>query len=378
MRLSSTREKHRHQGSRATAVLVAALALLIAPLCSAAAAAPANGGDGNGLRALGATVIAAIGTSSAGEAVDTIGNSLALLGARYRIEDREARNGGAAAGGGAPDSSRAPWEGEDGTIDPSKLPPASAGSNGTHVPHTSAMSRDEIFAHTRAGGGSTAILLAGVALAPPDAPEAVKNVVNNANTIVGRPYIWGGGHASWYSHGYDCSGSVSFALFGGGLIPRPLTSSELEGWGAPGPGKWITVYANARHTFAEVAGLRWDTVGDEKGTGPRWHLATTSTAGFVVRHPPPIADIVRSGWTKPGSLTWCFSSLRQTASRTIRSSSASSAPARSGSRRSVSRSEKRQVRSRPSAVSRIRLQSAQNGSLTGLTKPICPCPSANR
>jgi hypothetical protein len=98
--------------------------------------------------------------------------------------------------------------------------------------------------------------------------------------------VWGGGHASWYSNGYDCSGSVSFALFGGGMIPRPLTSGDLEGWGAPGPGKWITVYANGGHTFAEIAGLRWDTVGDAQGTGPRWHLAPASGAGFVVRHPP--------------------------------------------------------------------------------------------
>ncbi len=114
----------------------------------------------------------------------------------------------------------------------------------------------------------------------------MKNVINNANLIVGRPYIWGGGHASFYSYGYDCSGSVSFALFGGGLIPEPLTSGALEGWGAPGPGKWITVYANAGHTFAEIAGLRWDTVGDAQGTGPRWHLMPNSAAGFVVRHPP--------------------------------------------------------------------------------------------
>jgi hypothetical protein len=114
----------------------------------------------------------------------------------------------------------------------------------------------------------------------------VKNVINAANTIVGRPYVWGGGHASFYSTGYDCSGSVSFALFGGGLIPRPLASSDLERWGAPGPGKWITVYANAGHTFAEIAGLRWDTVGDALGTGPRWHLPIASPEGFVVRHPP--------------------------------------------------------------------------------------------
>ena len=134
--------------------------------------------------------------------------------------------------------------------------------------------RVALFAHTRADAdGSTAILLSGIALAPPDAPEAVQKVINAANTIVGRPYVWGGGHASFYSYGYDCSGSVSFALFGGGLIPEPLTSGSLEGWGEPGPGKWITVYANAGHTFMEIAGLRWDTVGDARGTGPRWHLS---------------------------------------------------------------------------------------------------------
>lgn len=283
MRLTSTSAQRGHQGSRAAALAGAVLVLLLAPLCAPAAAAPAQNKDGGGLEALGRTVLAAIDRSDAGRALDTLGNSLALLGARYRIENGET-GGGAPLAGGAPDSSSPPWE-EGGEIDPSKLPPASAGSNGTHVPHASKMSRDEIFAHSRSGE-SNAILLAGVALAPPEAPEAVKNVINNANTIVGRPYVWGGGHAGWYSNGYDCSGSVSFALFGGGLIPRPLTSSQLEGWGEPGPGKWITVYANAGHTFAEIAGLRWDTVGDEKGSGPRWHLAIANTSGFVVRHPP--------------------------------------------------------------------------------------------
>lgn len=220
------------------------------------------------------TVFALASASGGNHAINTVGDSLAMLEARHRIEARATAEPAA-----APPASRPA------KIDPEHLPPASAGSNGTTVPHASSLSRDEIFAHRR-GGGSNAILLTGVALAPPDAPEAVKGVINAANTIVGRPYVWGGGHASFYSRSYDCSGAVSFALFGGGLIPRPLTSSELEGWGAPGPGKWITVYANAGHTFAEIAGLRWDTVGDENGTGPRWHLAPTDTSGFVVRHPP--------------------------------------------------------------------------------------------
>lgn len=264
--------------------LAAAATLLCLALVTpvGAGAAPAAKEESAALRVLGQTVLAAIGGAVPDHAVTAIGNSLALLDARLRIENGEVA---AAEASSREPKTEAPAFDEV-AEDPSELPPASAGSNGTVVPHTSALSRDEIFAHTRGDGESNAILLSGVALAPPDAPEAVKNVVNNANMIVGRPYIWGGGHGSWYSNGYDCSGSVSFALFGGGLIPRPLTSGELEGWGAPGPGKWITVYANAGHTFAEIAGLRWDTVGDAQGTGPRWHLASTSTAGFVARHPP--------------------------------------------------------------------------------------------
>jgi cell wall-associated NlpC family hydrolase len=225
-----------------------------------------------------------MGVSGGNQRLEAVSDSLALMTARHQIaaEASQAKAPPTA----APAAPSTPTAAEI-AADPSKLPPASAGSNGTSVPHDSSLSRDAIFAHRRAGApGSTALLLTGVALAPPDAPEAVKGAINAANMIIGRPYIWGGGHASFYSRGYDCSGSVSFALFGGGLIPRPLTSGELEGWGAPGPGKWITVYANAGHTFAEIAGLRWDTVGDEQGTGPRWHLATTDTSGFVARHPP--------------------------------------------------------------------------------------------
>jgi hypothetical protein len=225
-----------------------------------------------------------IGVSGGERAVRSLSESLALVSVRHQV--------GAGHGGATPRPSKqaaaqAPPQPTAAEIaaDPSKLPPASAGSNGTSVPHASHLDRGEIFAHRR-GGDSTALLLTGVALAPPDAPEAVKGAINAANMIIGRPYVWGGGHASFYSQGYDCSGSVSFALFGGGLIPRPLTSGDLERWGEPGPGRWITVYANAGHTFAEIAGLRWDTVGDEQGTGPRWHLAAASSAGFVVRHPP--------------------------------------------------------------------------------------------
>jgi cell wall-associated NlpC family hydrolase len=252
----------------ATALIV--LALL---LPAAAAAMKGEGEQGHGLDALSSAVVAAIAHSRAGDAIDTLNNSLALLGARYRLEHKLRKEAAAP-----------PPEPEEIT-DPAKMPAASAGTNGSYKPSQAARS-GKLFAHVRDSGESNAILLTGIALAPPDAPEAIKGVINNANSIVGRPYIWGGGHGSWYSNGYDCSGSVSFALFGGGLIPEPLTSGALEGWGAPGPGKWITVYANATHTFAEIAGLRWDTVGDANGSGPRWHLASTDTAGFVARHPP--------------------------------------------------------------------------------------------
>jgi len=262
------------------AALLCTLALLALPLGASAETATA-GHERGGFETLGHTVLTAIAsTTNADEALGAVSDSLALMEARKRIDANAETDFEAAPGD---QKSAAPTV----PTDPAKMPPASAGSNGTAVQRHSAAAGEKIFAHTRAGGdGSTSILLTGIALPPPDAPQAVKDVINNANMIVGRPYIWGGGHGSFYSYGYDCSGSVSFALFGGGMIPEPLTSSSLEGWGAPGPGKWITVYANAGHTFAEIAGLRWDTVGDEQGTGPRWHLAPAAADGFVVRHPP--------------------------------------------------------------------------------------------
>ncbi len=175
-------------------------------------------------------------------------------------------------------------------IPPGEMPPASAGSNGSFTPPPSSESK-AITPRTmeqleRESAGTNAILLSGVALAPPAAPERVQATISGANEIVGRPYIWGGGHASWYSPGYDCSGAVSYALAAGGFLSAPLDSGNLEAWGAPGPGKWITVYANAGHAYAVIAGLRWDTVGDERGTGPRWHAAAAYPEGFVARHPP--------------------------------------------------------------------------------------------
>jgi peptidoglycan hydrolase CwlO-like protein len=122
------------------------------------------------------------------------------------------------------------------------------------------------------------------ASAPASAPAAVQAAISAANSIATTPYIWGGGHGSFESSGYDCSGAVSFALHGGGFLESPLDSTGLETWGEPGPGHWITVYANAGHAWMMIAGLAFDTVG---GPGPRWHSSPVdSTAGFIARHPP--------------------------------------------------------------------------------------------
>jgi septal ring factor EnvC (AmiA/AmiB activator) len=136
-----------------------------------------------------------------------------------------------------------------------------------------------------APGDQAQLLANGDAAAPASAPEAVKAVIAAANQIDTTPYVWGGGHGSFSSSGYDCSGAVSYALNGGGFLSSPLDSTGLETWGVPGPGRWITVYANAGHAFAVIAGLRWDTSGDASGTGPRWHSDAASTAGFIARHP---------------------------------------------------------------------------------------------
>jgi cell wall-associated NlpC family hydrolase len=133
--------------------------------------------------------------------------------------------------------------------------------------------------------GQTAVLGPdGLASAPIGAPQAVKDVIAAANSIVGTPYVWGGGHGSFESSGYDCSGAVSFALHGGGLLTSPLDSTGLTVWGEPGEGNWISVYGNSGHVYAVIAGLRWDT-SDTGGTGPKWHTDLRDNSGFIPRHP---------------------------------------------------------------------------------------------
>jgi cell wall-associated NlpC family hydrolase len=123
----------------------------------------------------------------------------------------------------------------------------------------------------------------GSAVAPDDAPEIVKRVILAGNAIARFPYKWGGGHGAWRDDGYDCSGSVSFALASAGLLNRPLTSGLFARYGEQGPGEWITIYANDGHVFMLVAGLRFDTSGQGRA-GTRWQEAPRPVGGFAVRH----------------------------------------------------------------------------------------------
>jgi len=125
----------------------------------------------------------------------------------------------------------------------------------------------------------------GMAIAPENAPEAVKRVIAAGNRIAKTPYKWGGGHGSWNDSGYDCSGSVSYALRGGGLVKASAPSYGYYNYGAAGAGKWITIYTNAGHMYMVVAGLRFDTSGRSSDTGSRWQRAMRSNSGFKVRHP---------------------------------------------------------------------------------------------
>ncbi len=125
----------------------------------------------------------------------------------------------------------------------------------------------------------------GSAVAPEDAPDVVKRVILAGNAIAKFPYKWGGGHGAWRDNGYDCSGSVSFALAAAGLLNRPLTSGLFMRYGEEGPGDWITIYANEGHVFMVVAGLRFDTSGRGRA-GTRWQQAPRGVAGFAVRHIP--------------------------------------------------------------------------------------------
>jgi hypothetical protein len=122
------------------------------------------------------------------------------------------------------------------------------------------------------------------AIPPAAAPQEVKDAVYAANRITTKPYRYGGGHRRFNDTGYDCSGSVSYALRGGGLVKQPLHSTAFMSWGKAGRGQWITVYTNSGHAYVIIAGLRFDTSGPGE-RGPRWRKSARSSRSYQARHP---------------------------------------------------------------------------------------------
>jgi cell wall-associated NlpC family hydrolase len=158
-----------------------------------------------------------------------------------------------------------------------------ASSSGQPTTTTAATPQPELLVP-----GSLARYVNGLAAAPMSAPASVQQVIWSANKIIGLPYVYGGGHASFNSSGYDCSGTVSYALHGGNMLTTPMDSSEFMRWGSHGAGRWIAVFGNSGHAYMDVAGLRLDTSAADDPTnqqGPRWRPLRTGNGGYTVRHP---------------------------------------------------------------------------------------------
>jgi len=240
----------------ADAFSVRPLALLVAVLALA--------GCGGGERA--STATAPQSRSQAGEAA-----MAPLPKARPKLVEPVAGKASAADGAGPADAGAAP---EDDSSLPKPTGPASVSSKGeVDNPGATGLTATKATA-----------LPNGVALPPLEAPEAVLNVIRAGNIIARSPYKWGGGHGRFQDSGYDCSGSVTYALYYAGLIDGPHVSGELMAYGKPGPGKWITIYANPGHVWMEVAGIRFDTSG-ARTSGSRWQNELRHLGGYEVRHP---------------------------------------------------------------------------------------------
>jgi hypothetical protein len=187
-----------------------------------------------------------------------------------------------------------PVAGEAAQVNPGSAGPASvsvgSGAGGQLAqPVSNTQVRAELAASGISANPNQATLTpGGLAIPPAGAPAAVQAVINAGNEIAHLPYVWGGGHQTYEDNGYDCSGSLSFVMASGGLLKGTETSGQLMSYGDPGPGKWITIFADQGHTFAYIAGLRFDTVALAE-TGSRWSDRSadeSNLGGFAVRHPP--------------------------------------------------------------------------------------------
>jgi hypothetical protein len=133
--------------------------------------------------------------------------------------------------------------------------------------------------------GNRAVLKGKTAYAPANAPQNIKVAIWATNTLANKPYVWGGGHGTFYDRGYDCSGTISFFLHHSGVLDQPTPSKAFLSYGECGPGKWVTIYARAGHVFAYICGLRLDTTGLRQEEGPRWRPDYREPRGFMARHP---------------------------------------------------------------------------------------------
>jgi len=145
--------------------------------------------------------------------------------------------------------------------------------------------KERYVAHRFDYGKTAYISPNGKAVAPPRAPRRVKRMIEAANALTDKPYIYGGGHRSFYDRGYDCSGAVSYVLHAGGKLDRPLVSQNFFDYGKKGYGDWVTIYVRKGHVFMVIAGLRFDTGGTWNSTGPRWKPERRGVKGYYVRHP---------------------------------------------------------------------------------------------
>jgi hypothetical protein len=169
--------------------------------------------------------------------------------------------------------------------------PAAAQTGGTGSPGSTTTTTTTTPSAPVGPPGRARLRKDGIAVAPADAPPAIQAAIAAGNAIKHLPYRWGGGHRTFYDTGYDCSGAVSYVLHAAGFLSSPLPSGPLAtGWGAPGKGRWITVYANAGHTYMVVAGLRFDTsaVGERlrQGSGPRWRTTKRKPTGYTAKYYP--------------------------------------------------------------------------------------------
>jgi hypothetical protein len=169
--------------------------------------------------------------------------------------------------------------------------PAAAQTGGSGPPGSTTTTTPTTTTAPVGPPGKARIRKDGTAVAPADAPPQVQSAIAAANAIHTLPYVWGGGHRTFYDTGYDCSGAVSYVLHAAGLLASPMTSGSLaSSWGVPGHGRWITVFGNASHAYMVIAGKRFDTSsgGDRwnQGSGPRWRKKKRRPVGFTMKYYP--------------------------------------------------------------------------------------------